>query len=324
VSFALVDPELGEGLPGGCRDLVAGRATTAGQICVGLEADELVLRYDLYEGWELLETHVWVGEALGDLPLAASGEPLVDGFPYGSELAGVAASDELVIPLAAVRRTTNTCLWKLLVAAHAVVAGVRDGVATSEAAWGAGAFLDRRGDGATLMAFATASGCSGTGEPARDVPPEPPFGGEPTLPPEPPSDDSGAGDEEPPAGGELGGIDPPSGEAVLEPELTLRLAPPDDGIAAPAGLPSGWAPLDVESGHGAPGGPGSFGDRRVRPAPAVEEPTSDGYAVTGLGCSYAGGAGESWVPFVLLSGLGLALRRRLQARERAGTLRPRS
>jgi len=44
-----------------CFDLLAGQHILAGSVCVRIEGDDLAVTYSTTDGWELTETHLWVG-----------------------------------------------------------------------------------------------------------------------------------------------------------------------------------------------------------------------------------------------------------------------
>ncbi len=314
--FSLVAVDLAEGLPESCRDLLAGRTTVVGRVCAEIADEALAVRYEVIAGWELLETHLWVGEDFGAMPLTATHEPMVGRFPYGSDDLGGVAEHVIVIPLGDIGRTSNTCVWKLLMAAHAVVAGsVDDGLPPSETAWGEGVALDRRGSWAMLMIFEADACGSGSVAPPGDVPPEVPVRDEPMDLPGLPggAPDDGADDdvEAPPADepvGASGLFEPPVGDVTLPPERTGTL---EGGGDEPVDAPRDWVRMaGTELPEEVPGGPWATGEGRGTPGAEDDLSHSDGYAVTGCGCSVPGGSAGSWFPLALLAGLALVRRRR--------------
>ena len=337
--FSLASIDLAEGLPESCRDLLAGRTTVVGQVCAEVAGETLTVRCEVIPGWELLETHLWVGEDPWAMPLTASREPMVGRFPYGSDDLGGVGEHVIVIPLADIGRTSNTCVWKLLMAAHAVVAGsVDDGLPPSETAWGEGVVLDRSGSWAMLMIFGADTCGSGPVVPPSGVPPYVPVRDEPSdLPGLPDGDgaddlpglpdgapDDGADDlpglpggggdddlEEPPVDepvGVSGLFEPPVGDITLPPERTGTL---EVGVDEPVDAPRDWVRMGgSELPEGASGVPGATGDGLATSVAEDDLPHSDGYAVTGCGCSVPGRSTASWLPLALLVGLALVRRRR--------------
>lgn len=67
-----------------CKTLVAGQHIDAGNVCVEINGDSLLVTYTTSNGWELLETHLWIGENLADMPQTSSGNPKIGNFPYKS------------------------------------------------------------------------------------------------------------------------------------------------------------------------------------------------------------------------------------------------
>ncbi len=43
-----------------CYDLLAGQTIIAGDVCVSLDGDNILVEYQTVDGWELSETHAWV------------------------------------------------------------------------------------------------------------------------------------------------------------------------------------------------------------------------------------------------------------------------
>ncbi|MGA1824192.1 MAG: hypothetical protein ACMUIP_05955 [bacterium] len=67
-----------------CQALLAGQTIDAGLVCVEVVGTDLVVTYDTANGWELVETHLWVGDSLADMPQTKQGNPKIGNFPYNS------------------------------------------------------------------------------------------------------------------------------------------------------------------------------------------------------------------------------------------------
>lgn len=74
------------GTTGGCYDLLAGQTIDAGDVCFSVDASSgtLTVSYYTYDGWELTEAHLWVGETQDGYPKAKNGNPKIGNFPYNS------------------------------------------------------------------------------------------------------------------------------------------------------------------------------------------------------------------------------------------------
>lgn len=67
-----------------CKDLKAGKRTDAGNVCVEVNDDILLVVYTTTGGWELEEAHLWIGADLSEMPRTRKGNPKVGRFPYHS------------------------------------------------------------------------------------------------------------------------------------------------------------------------------------------------------------------------------------------------
>jgi hypothetical protein len=64
-------------------DLIAGRYMDVGDVVVKVDDYEiLTIEITLKSGCELIESHVWVGDDLADVPRTKSGNPKIGQFPY--------------------------------------------------------------------------------------------------------------------------------------------------------------------------------------------------------------------------------------------------
>lgn len=148
------------GNAGNCTTLFAGQTIDAGDVCVTIDGDNLVVTYTTKDGWLLQETHLWVGEDLEDMPQTRKGNPKIGNFPYKAEDIND-TSFSFTIPLGSViDGFTDACqfcgdgapsLPQIYVAAHAAVYKVNDdGTTQTETGWGDGDPIVDRGSWATV------------------------------------------------------------------------------------------------------------------------------------------------------------------------------
>lgn len=104
-------------------DLIAGQNEIIGEVKVANDGEYLYVEFVAFDPWVLIETHVAVYTNFEDIPLTKKGNPKIGQFAYDIDS---------LIPL--------DCNWdKLIIAAHAVVDKIVDGVTVqSETAWGEG------------------------------------------------------------------------------------------------------------------------------------------------------------------------------------------
>lgn len=100
--------------------LYAGQNLDVGKIIVENDGDYLYVAYELHQsaiddGWGISETHLHVGETLGDFPLNKKGNPKIGNFEYSMEHNPAVSEYEYMIPM------TWEVDDEILVAAHAVV-----------------------------------------------------------------------------------------------------------------------------------------------------------------------------------------------------------
>ncbi len=123
-----------------CKPLLAGQTLAVGEICARIDGADLTFRYRLTDGWELMETHLWAGRSLSDMPQTRTGNPKPGLFPWGGTATGT--TFEVRVPFATfglTPRQTACPDLQLMVAAHAAVRKrLQDGVWQQETAWGDG------------------------------------------------------------------------------------------------------------------------------------------------------------------------------------------
>ncbi len=162
--------------PGYCAELLAGQTTPAGNVCFGidLQADQLTVSFNATNGWVLLDTHLWVGDANLGFPQTKKGSPVPGQFPYKSGALSAVNSYSVVIELGqslAGWRDGLTCerLSSLFAMSHAVV-GLNTGSGLrTETAWSDGSRVLEKGGWATQTGLDVFISC-----PVIEEPEEPP------------------------------------------------------------------------------------------------------------------------------------------------------
>ena len=116
--------------------LYAGQTIDAGTVTVANDGTSLCVTYATTGDWRLTETHLHIGLVLGDIPQTGSGNPKVGKFRWAHDLDPSATTDEYCFLLSELGYTAGA---QLLVAAHAVVERIVDGVPVqNETGWGDG------------------------------------------------------------------------------------------------------------------------------------------------------------------------------------------
>ena len=141
-------------------------------MCVDVtETDDLTVTYTLTGGWQLSETHVWVGFNDADMPQTRKGSPKIGNFPHNSgDLAGVTTHTE-TIALSDLGFSCPSSDRLYYVAAHAAVFRTNaDGTVQTETGWSNGPRITSKGSWATISAFTVTCNC-------EEDPEEPPTAG---------------------------------------------------------------------------------------------------------------------------------------------------
>jgi len=149
-----------------CVTLFAGQTINAGSVCVSVSGQDLVVNYATTGGWELVQTHLWVGDDLLSMPQTKTGNPQIGNFPYKSGDITGATSYTFNIPLASLSDAADLCGHTFDLAAHAALrkpAGT-DGGYETQTGWGAGTQINSRGSWATYFTYTVSC----------DAPPPPP------------------------------------------------------------------------------------------------------------------------------------------------------
>lgn len=144
-----------------CFDLFAGQNTDAGDVCLSIDGENLIIDYQTQDGWMLGETHTWVGEFADDYPQNKKGNPKIGNFPYNSGSIEWVDNDSLSVPLSSFTDTfadlNALCgveLSPFYMMAHAVVGMGNDinGYQT-ETGWSDGDRVVDRGSWSTRSRF---------------------------------------------------------------------------------------------------------------------------------------------------------------------------
>ncbi|MHC4990631.1 MAG: hypothetical protein ACYTGC_06585 [Planctomycetota bacterium] len=145
-----------------CQTLFAGQTIDAGTVCVEIVGSDLVVTYATTGGWELVETHLWVGTDIGDMPQTRKGNPRIGHFPYGfDDLAG-ATSSAMAIPLEELGFQCPAENATIFVAAHAALR-LSDGGGgfQTETGWADGDRFVEQGSWGTFFSTEVSCDCGG-------------------------------------------------------------------------------------------------------------------------------------------------------------------
>lgn len=145
----------------GCHTLYAGQHINAGDVCVEVQGDQLAVTFTTTGGWEIVETHVWAGTVLANMPVTRKGSPVPGQFPQKSGDVTGATRHTAAIPLAAL---DPDCEQTVFLAAHAALRKARpDGGYQTETGWSAGKPIVDKGNWATVSEFVITCDCGSTG-----------------------------------------------------------------------------------------------------------------------------------------------------------------
>lgn len=150
-----------------CVTLFAGQTIDAGTVCCTVENDELCITYETIDDWELVETHLWIGEDLSEMPRTQKGNPKIGHFPYHSGDITGDTTFTVCIPIDSLGGEPYVCDRTFLIASHAVVqTDTSGGEYQTETGWGEGERIIPRGNWA--MYFDILLVCDGGGVPGGD------------------------------------------------------------------------------------------------------------------------------------------------------------
>ncbi len=130
-----------------CHVMLAGQHIEAGQVCVEVDAagENLLVTYEMEDGWQLVEAHLWAGLNLADMPQSKAGNPKIGNFPYNSGSIAGADSHTFTVPLT-VFGGVEPCGVTGLLAAHAAVRKANgDGTYQTETGWLEGPQITAKG-----------------------------------------------------------------------------------------------------------------------------------------------------------------------------------
>jgi hypothetical protein len=142
-----------------CATLYAGQSIDAGSVCITTDskgAEHFVVTYTTTGGWELTETHFWMGQTFSAMPTNKSGNPMIGHFPYSEGSLDGATTWTVLVPFADLGITdVDDCdPFKLYAAAHAAVRkSDGSGGWQTETGWAFGDRIAKRGSWATYFSF---------------------------------------------------------------------------------------------------------------------------------------------------------------------------
>lgn len=130
-----------------CEILYAGQTIDAGTVCAEVSGDYLLITYDTSEGWQLEETHLWVGSNIADMPQTRRGNPKIGNFPYASGDITGATVYSMSVPLTDIDFSCPADDTNYFVAAHAALRKVDSSgnVIQTETGWADGDRLVEQG-----------------------------------------------------------------------------------------------------------------------------------------------------------------------------------
>jgi len=141
-----------------CVQLTAGQNIDAGTVCFddidtnndGTD-DALLITYNTTGGWELVETHLFIGTATSQIPMTRSGNPIPGQFPYNSGNITGQTTYTITIPFTELGFSCPGPT-KYVVAAHASLRKVVNGVVVdTQTGWGAGTRINTKGNWGTYF-----------------------------------------------------------------------------------------------------------------------------------------------------------------------------
>lgn len=140
-----------------CKDLIAGQTIDAGDVCLEVVGENLIVTFTTTGGWELLETHLWVGSNLAEMPQTKQGNPKIGNFPYQSgDITGQTAYFFTVplVNLGGPNYLETLCNQTFFMAAHAAVRKADgSGGYQTETGWASGQPLVQQGSWAMYFTF---------------------------------------------------------------------------------------------------------------------------------------------------------------------------
>lgn len=121
-------------------ELIAGQHIDVGEVNVANTEEEIIVTYNLTDGWKMSEAHMHIGCVLSDIPQTKKGNPIPGQFDYKVEFEEPVDSYAFVVPFAEIGCDIECNVTELIIAAHAAVVLIDDegNVIQGETAWGEG------------------------------------------------------------------------------------------------------------------------------------------------------------------------------------------
>ena len=149
------------------QTLYAGQSIDAGTVTstiIDTNADSigdtLSITYNTTNGWELNETHLWVGDDLQNMPQTRKGSPKLGNFPYNSGDITGSTSYNVQISLNVLGFSCPMDDKDFLVAAHAALQKPDgNGGYQTETGWGNGDRIVEKGNWATYFSVTLSCSC---------------------------------------------------------------------------------------------------------------------------------------------------------------------
>ena len=144
------------------QTLLAGQTINAGTVSLQVVGNNLEITYATIDGWELTETHLWIGSDLANMPQTRAGNPKIGNFPYNSGNIAGSTSYTVTIPLALLNFSCPSEDTNFYVAAHSALRKADgSGGYRTETGWADGDRFVQRGSWATFFAVTLSCDCGG-------------------------------------------------------------------------------------------------------------------------------------------------------------------
>jgi hypothetical protein len=115
-----------------CADIYAGQNIPAGSVCITVDNSNsnVIVTYTTFNGWQLVETHLWGDDNQSTLPTNKGGNPVPGQFPYASGNITGATEWTCTIPFSVfgLDADATECSVDGYFAAHAALQHVTNGV----------------------------------------------------------------------------------------------------------------------------------------------------------------------------------------------------
>lgn len=130
-----------------CHVMLAGQHIPAGQICLEVDKtqENLLVSYEMEDGWQLVEAHLWAGLNLADMPQTKNGSPRIGNFPYVSGSIPGAEGHTFTVPLSAFGPEQPCDVTGLLAAHAALRKDLGGGTYQTETGWLEGGLIAAKG-----------------------------------------------------------------------------------------------------------------------------------------------------------------------------------